>query len=244
MYPLDIPGITGESMERFRFNDNANEKTRMQLISKIPPDLLVVFYDRDYPSPSDPGAFVAFKRINDQYSIQQSNHGWSSKWKAVTVESLVQYLSKCAKYNMGPESPNMMFAQFEIVTPAQVENDIQRREKEISLAYETGDHYKEAEERAHLGDILMLKQGERALEHYAKAIVLYHELSNREKEARILGNMAIIYSKLKQFEKAIEVKQRQVHIFEEIGYFLLTYEQKVLARYQKAATKKWWQFWK
>jgi hypothetical protein len=110
MYPLDISGITGESMQKFMFNENANEQTMAQLVGEIPPQTEVIFYDQDFYSPSDPGAYVAFRQVDDQYVMKRSNHGWSKKWEAISVERLVSYLSKCAKYNMGPDFPNMMRA--------------------------------------------------------------------------------------------------------------------------------------
>ena len=119
MYPLDISGITGESMKKFMFNENANEQTMAQLVGEIPPQTEVVFYDKDFPSPSDPGAYVAFRRVDDQYMMHRFNHGWSKKQEPTTVESLVDYLSKCSKYNTGPDFPNMMFAYLvKVETPS------------------------------------------------------------------------------------------------------------------------------
>jgi len=118
MYPLDISGITGESMRKFMFSENANEQTMMQLVGEIPLETEVVFYDKDYPSPSDPGAYVVFRRVDDQYIMHRFNHGWAKKWEPITVESLVGYLSKCSNYNMGPDFPNMMFAYPKVETPS------------------------------------------------------------------------------------------------------------------------------
>ncbi len=110
MYPLDISGITGESMKKFMFNENANEQTMAQLVREIPLQTEVVFYDKDFPSPSDPGAYVAFRQVDNQYMMQRSNRGWSKKWEVISFESLVGYLLKCSKFNMGPDFPNMMFS--------------------------------------------------------------------------------------------------------------------------------------
>jgi hypothetical protein len=81
------------------------------------PQLTVGFYDKDYPSPSDPGAFVLFKRDNDQYTMQRANHGWSTKWETITVENLVSYLSQCSKYNLGLDGYEGMY--FESPPPTQ-----------------------------------------------------------------------------------------------------------------------------
>jgi hypothetical protein len=129
MYPLDIPGITGQSLERFMFNEHTNEQTILQLVDEIPPELEVVFYDKDFPSRSDPGAYVTFRRFNSQYIMQRGNHGWSTNWEPITVGNLVDYLSKCSKYNMGPGFPNLMFAYPAVKTPALVETPAHQPKK-------------------------------------------------------------------------------------------------------------------
>ena len=114
MYPLDIPGLTregipvGNSVLDFLFSNDANEQTIVRLVSELPPDSHLMFYDGDYPSPSDPGAFVTIKRDNDQYTMRRSNHGWSKNWASISFENLVAYLSKCTNYNMGPDSMRRM----------------------------------------------------------------------------------------------------------------------------------------
>jgi hypothetical protein len=100
MYPLNIAGITGASNGNFVFDKDTNEQTMRQFVDELPPQITVGFYDKNYPSPSDPGAFVLFKRVKDQFIMQRANHGWSSKWEPITVESLVRYLSECSNYNM------------------------------------------------------------------------------------------------------------------------------------------------
>lgn len=111
MYPLNITGITGASRGNFVFNQDTNEQTMRQLVDELPPQFTVGFYDKKYPSPSDPGAFVLFKRENDQLIMQRANHGWSSKWEPVTAESLVGYLSECSTYNMGLDGYKGMYFQ-------------------------------------------------------------------------------------------------------------------------------------
>jgi hypothetical protein len=88
-----------------------------QLVGEIPPEMEVSFHDEVYPSSSEPGAYVTFRRYNDQYIIHRGNHGWSTSWEPVTVESLVGYLSTCSKYNRGPGFPNAMFAHPAAKTP-------------------------------------------------------------------------------------------------------------------------------
>ena len=94
MYPLEIPGITGPSMGSFTFNGKADEQTMLRLVGGIPPEIEVTFYDEAYRSSSEGGAYVTFRRYNDQDIMRRGNHGWSTNWEPVTVEGLVGYLSK------------------------------------------------------------------------------------------------------------------------------------------------------
>jgi hypothetical protein len=101
MYPFDIDGIikAGKSQattQEFALAKEADTSTLRRLIRDIPPQTKVIFYDKDYPSPSDSGAYVSFMRIEGKYVVNRSNHGWSSKWSSITLESLETYFSKCA----------------------------------------------------------------------------------------------------------------------------------------------------
>ena len=239
MYPLYIPGISGESWMRFKLKNNANDETLVRLVSDIPPDILVSFYDQEYPSPSDPGAGVTFKKVDNQLLLQRANHGWHSKWEPITADDLVDYLSQCLEYN------NYLSAGF-----AQLEPAISYYEKEISNAREAGDRIKEADNYANIGDILYI-HFERALEFYEKALKLYREVGESKKEAGIrskmakgYGEMARVYHNQRKHEKAIEAQQKRVKILEETEITYLSYAREELAYYQKAAIKKWWQFWK
>ena len=117
MYPLDIPGISERLGSQFVFSDDANEQTIRRLVEEIPPQTRVGFYDKDYSSPSDPGAYVMFMRVKDQYIMQRANHGWSSKWKPTDSEKLVRYLSKCEKYNYGLSPFELMFVHYSVKPP-------------------------------------------------------------------------------------------------------------------------------
>ena len=120
MYLLNIPGITSEEkligegtsdsriIYEFIFNNNTNEQTITCLLGEIPPEAEFMFYDRDYPSSSDPGAFVSVKRVNDQYTLKRASHGWSDRWESTSFENLAGYLSKSIKYNTGSDSMSKM----------------------------------------------------------------------------------------------------------------------------------------
>lgn len=53
------------------------------------------FYDPDYPSVSEPGAYVTIRRESGRYLLYRGNHGWSSGWQPETAVSILTYLLQC-----------------------------------------------------------------------------------------------------------------------------------------------------
>ncbi|MGZ9222429.1 MAG: hypothetical protein ACXW4Q_09990 [Anaerolineales bacterium] len=101
MYPFNIPGVSNIGTDNigtisFALNADADENTIKSLINDIPSQKVVMFFDKDHPSPSDPGAYVEFMRVDNQYIMKRSNHGWSSRWRVVHNEELENYLQKCS----------------------------------------------------------------------------------------------------------------------------------------------------
>jgi len=111
-------------IQGFALNKDADETTLRQLISDIPPQTQVMFYDKNFPSPSDPGAYVSFMRVNEQYIINRSNQGWSSKWSTIDIEKLENYLSKCSSiHKVGifkPFEKMLFFSQVELPSSDQL----------------------------------------------------------------------------------------------------------------------------
>ncbi|MCP4139692.1 MAG: hypothetical protein GY755_05280 [Chloroflexi bacterium] len=120
MYPSDISGINVEKkligegtslpiiVYDIVFSDDTNHKTFMRLLAELPPETMFMFYDAEYPSPSDPGAFIKVKRNGNEYLMERTNHGWANGWESISFENLTAYLSKCQKYNMGSDSMSQM----------------------------------------------------------------------------------------------------------------------------------------
>jgi deazaflavin-dependent oxidoreductase (nitroreductase family) len=53
------------------------------------------FYDADYPSISDPGAYIHIRRMGEGYQMFRGNHGWSSGWQPTTAESILAHMRQC-----------------------------------------------------------------------------------------------------------------------------------------------------
>lgn len=104
MYPFEINGITLIKMNKkwqipgakFILSDDADEKTLEDLVLDMPAEYEVMFFDKNYTSPSEPGAYVMFRKINNRYVVKRGNHGWSSEWFFISPEKLTDYLNKCS----------------------------------------------------------------------------------------------------------------------------------------------------
>jgi len=101
MYPFNIQGVVDSNkneygVSRFALNADADESSILMLVRNIPPKTRVMFYDRGYPSPSDPGAYVSFMRLDGRYIMQRANHGWSNRWQVIDQQHLEDYLLRCA----------------------------------------------------------------------------------------------------------------------------------------------------
>jgi len=73
------------------------------IISSLPSDRELGFYDPFYPSPSDPGAYISVRQQNNCYAYFYGNHGWSSGWEKQSKEFLSQYLKLCLPAHCPPE---------------------------------------------------------------------------------------------------------------------------------------------
>src|SRR4051812_45294913 len=65
------------------------------IISGLPSDRQLGFYDPFYPSPSDPGAYISVRQENNRYAYFFGNHGWTSGWERQSREFLSCYLKLC-----------------------------------------------------------------------------------------------------------------------------------------------------
>ena len=75
MYPLDIPGISGRSLDLFMFDEHATEQTMTQLVGEIPVELEVVFLRSGVSSALRSG------RLCDVPTLERSIHpaAWQSR---------------------------------------------------------------------------------------------------------------------------------------------------------------------
>ena len=65
-----------------------------RVIDGLPEERELTFYDKSYPSPGDPGAYVAVRTFAGKYFYRLANYGWTGRWKRETKENLVQLLDR------------------------------------------------------------------------------------------------------------------------------------------------------
>ena len=113
-YPLGIPGVrqydagTTSYPWQFVLGSDADDATLARLVESLPEGTSLSFYDRNYPSPSDPGAYANVTRDGDRYCIQHGNHGWTTAKEPIAAGDLVDYFRRCAPFNRGREADEVM----------------------------------------------------------------------------------------------------------------------------------------
>lgn len=71
------------------------------IVDKLDAKCEIDFFDYFHPQISDPGAYVTVYKENGQFKYELANHGWSSDWKIISRDSLVDYIFKNREYNNG-----------------------------------------------------------------------------------------------------------------------------------------------
>ena len=96
MSPPDIEHLTataGENVLEFSVSIGAGQDTFLSLLAWLPEACELRFYDRFYPSVSDPGAYVSVRRKGRGFVYQLANHGWSSAWSHQSPQLLAAWMT-------------------------------------------------------------------------------------------------------------------------------------------------------
>lgn len=109
MNPPVIEHLTatpGEGVLEFSVSAGAGQETFLSLLTWLPEACELRFYDRFYPSVSDPGAYVSVRREGRGFVHQLANHGWSQQspkllaaWMA--LQNLAAFSVHGARENAG-----------------------------------------------------------------------------------------------------------------------------------------------
>jgi hypothetical protein len=105
-YPLDITGVKlyelkGAYAKRLVLMPDADMQTICRLVDGLPLNMWFSFYDRDHPSPSDPGAYVCFEKDVNHFKVSRGNHGWTSGDFILSRAELLDYFWRCNDFNRG-----------------------------------------------------------------------------------------------------------------------------------------------
>ncbi len=71
------------------------------VIDKLDERCAINFFDNFHPQISDPGACVTVHKEKGQLMYELANHGWSSEWKVISKDSLIDYIYKNREHNDG-----------------------------------------------------------------------------------------------------------------------------------------------
>lgn len=91
-----MPGFViaeqSETMCGYAISPDLSFENALGLIEWLPHDCELNFYDRFYPSNSDPGAYISFCKRFGVLTYRMGNHGWSSETEKQSAELLAAWL--------------------------------------------------------------------------------------------------------------------------------------------------------
>lgn len=64
------------------------------LLEAVPIGLNLRFFDHFHPQFSDPGAYIHIVKKPEGFVAMKGNHGWSSRWQAITAREAVDAMVK------------------------------------------------------------------------------------------------------------------------------------------------------
>lgn len=88
----------------YAFDTTPTHATFLTLLHVLPRGHELQFFDRYFPSASDPGAFVSIQRKADRFMYCVGNHGWSTGWHAQSAELLAAWMELNAAEGTGGEA--------------------------------------------------------------------------------------------------------------------------------------------
>lgn len=110
----EIPGI------EVAFSKRVKRNAAEALIASIADGKHLWFYDEQYDSPSDPGAFVTLVRTDGRLVAKWRNHGWSTDWLPLADAKAISYLWACRKENTSGADNAINHVGMEIETARQL----------------------------------------------------------------------------------------------------------------------------
>ncbi len=91
----NIEGIRLTTQENSRINvwaDAPSAASIQKLLEWLPVKWKLGFYDKFYPSMTDPGAYVSVLRKEEVFIYKLGNHGWSSDWLKQSRELIAAWM--------------------------------------------------------------------------------------------------------------------------------------------------------
>ena len=74
---------------------NTTKENIAEFLETLPENYQLSFFDNFHPKISDPGTYVWVQHFNlDRFAYALHNHGWSSEWKQISKNDLVDYIYK------------------------------------------------------------------------------------------------------------------------------------------------------
>jgi hypothetical protein len=75
-----------------------------RILQALPANRELTFHDPEYPSPSDPGAYISVRKEAEGFRCGIGNHGWSHRLPVESAEWLAACLQRCLPHHQPERS--------------------------------------------------------------------------------------------------------------------------------------------
>lgn len=87
------------SIFKLKLSENSTKADIEMFLNSFPVEFEFEFFDFFHPQISDPGAYVTIQKSENDFLYQLCNHGWSTEWKRISKEDLIDYVFRNRDYN-------------------------------------------------------------------------------------------------------------------------------------------------
>lgn len=119
----------------FKVNRSMTLDQTRELLKLVPIGAYVQCFDKEFDSPSDPGAWVALQRYSEFWTATFTNHGWGSSPVLIDFEDAALLFWDCRDFDYGKflgrrvESEHMAHSGLKTKPPDTLDTDPDSKQK-------------------------------------------------------------------------------------------------------------------
>lgn len=96
-----LQNSTNKPKFAYKIDNSTTAEDISTFLDTFPTDFEFFFFDNFHSQISDPGAYLSVQHYGDTFIYQLGNNGWSSKWKTISKNELIDLIYKNRKHQDG-----------------------------------------------------------------------------------------------------------------------------------------------